>query len=84
MGKNKPRTATHRVTNILIEKYSKECELWDGGFPECLLPWSHSSKNGCNGNPFVCKKLYMKYLASTKEPDQRIIDIFENRNTNNK
>ena len=75
MGKGKPRTATTRRVNSLLRRFGCECEWWDGGSPECMLPWDRD----CNGNPFICKKLYMKYLASAKKVDQNIITEFENR-----
>ena len=37
------------------------------------------NENGCNGNPFICKKLYHKYLASVDKPSQNIIDEFNRR-----
>lgn len=79
MGKNKPRTAVNRRVNKLLLKFGKECEWWDGGYPECLLPWSNKNENGCNGNPFVCKKLYHRYLASVDKPSQTIVDEFNRR-----
>ncbi len=76
MGKNKPRTAVDRKVNKLLSKFGNTCEWWDDGCPECMLPWSH---NGCNGNPFDCKKLYHKYLASTDKPSANIIEEFNRR-----
>ena len=81
MGKNKPRTAVNRKVNKLLAECPNECEWWDGGYPECMLPWSHK---GCNGNPFVCRKFYYKYLASVDKPLQDIIDEFNSRQMNNK
>lgn len=78
MGKGKPRTATNRRVNSLLKKFGCECEWWDGGYPECMLPWDRD----CNGNPFVCKKLYMQYLASSKKIDRNIVAEFENREKN--
>ena len=78
MGKGKPRTATHRRVNSMLQKFGCECEWWDGGYPECMLPWDRD----CAGNPFVCKKLYMKYLASSKKIDPCIVAEFENREKN--
>lgn len=78
MGKNKPRTATHRKVNQLLAKKGNVCKYWDGGHPECLLPWGKPN-GGCNGNPFICKKLYLKYLASIPKPAQHIINEFERR-----
>lgn len=71
----KPRTATHRRPNQLLVQFGSKCRVWDGGYPECMLPWN----DRCQGNPFICKKLYLKYLASTSKPDLDIIDYFENR-----
>lgn len=88
MGKNKPRTAVNRRVNKWLENLQSGrsaegtplCEWWDGGYPECMLPWSHKTdENGCNGNPFICKKLYYKYLASVDKPSQDIIDEFNRR-----
>lgn len=79
MGKNKSRTATNRRVNNLLSKFGNECEWWGGGCPECFLPWSTKSENGCCGNPFVCKKLYLKYLASVKKTSSTIIDEFNKR-----
>lgn len=78
MGKGKPRTSTHRKANQWLAKNGKVCEYWDGGYPECLLPWA-KPKGGCDGNPFVCKKLYLKYLASNPKPAQHVINEFERR-----
>lgn len=83
----KARTATHRKTNKWLKNVlsgrSAEgtpfCEWWDGGYPECSLPWSHDKENGCKGNPFICRKMYYKYLASSKKPSQEIIDWFVRR-----
>lgn len=75
MGKGKPRTAVHRRVNSMLKKFGSECEWWDGGYPECMLPWDRK----CSGNPFVCKKLYMQYLASSKKIDQNVVAEFENR-----
>ena len=80
MGKNKPRTAVNRRVNKWLSENGNVCEWWDGGYPECMLPWSHKTdENGCNGNPFICKKLYYKYLASVDKPSQNIINEFNNR-----
>lgn len=80
MGKGKPRTAIHRKVNKKLAKLGTECEWWDGGCPECILPWSHSKGNGCNGNPFVCEKLYNKYLASVNKEIGTIVEEFVRRN----
>lgn len=77
MGKNKPRTAINRKVNKLLFKFGNKCEWWDNDYPECMLSWAN--KNGCNGNPFICKKLYYKYLASVDKPSQNIIDEFNRR-----
>ena len=79
MAKNKPRTAVNRKVNKLLLKFGKECEWWDDGYPECMLPWSNKNENGYNGNPFICKKLYHKYLASVDKPSQTIVDEFNRR-----
>ena len=76
MGKNKQRTAVNRKVNKLLFEFGNKCEWWDGGYPECMLPWANKNENGCNGNPFICKKLYYKYLASVDKPSQKIIDVF--------
>ena len=81
MGKNKSRTAVNRKVNKLLTESPNECEWWDGGHPECMLPWSHK---GCNGNPFVCRKFYYKYLASATKPLQDIINEFDKRQISNK
>ena len=78
MGKNKPRTATHRKANQWVAENGNVCEYWDNGFPECFLPWGKPN-GGCNGNPFICKKLYLKYIASNPKPTQHIINEFERR-----
>ena len=78
MGKGKERTATHRRVNSLLRQFGNECEWWDGGYPECMLPWDRK----CGGNPFVCKKLYMQYLASSKKVDQNVVAEFESREKN--
>lgn len=82
MGKNKPRTATHRRVNNLLSKFGSKCEWWDDGYPECFLPWSNDGETGCNGNPFICKKLYLKYIASVDKPSERIVDEFKQREEN--
>ena len=69
MGKNKSRTAINRKVNTLLSKFG--CE--------CMLPWSHSKQNGCCGNPFICKKLYHKYLASIEKPSLHIMEEFNRR-----
>ena len=80
--KNKPRTAINRKVNKLLFEFGNKCEWWDDGYPECMLPWSNKSENGCDGNPFFCKKLYYKYLASVSKPSQKIIDEFNRRKMN--
>lgn len=75
MGKGKPRTATNRRVNSLLIQFGTVCEWWDGGYPECSLPWNRK----CNGNPFNCKKLYFRYLASSKKVDTGVIADFEGR-----
>ena len=62
----------------MLKKFGSECEWWDGGYPECMLPWDRK----CSGNPFVCKKLYMQYLASSKKIDQNVVAEFEDREKN--
>ena len=79
MGKNKPRTAINKKVNKLLSEFGCKCMWWDGGYPECMLPWSHSEQNGCCGNPFVCKKLYHKYLTSSDKPSVHIIEEFNRR-----
>ena len=76
----KPRTAVNRKVNKLLFEFGNKCEWWDNGYPECGLPWSNNDENGCNGNPFICKKIYYKYLASVVKPSQNIIDEFNRRN----
>lgn len=80
MRKNKPRTAVNRKVNKLLSEFGNKCEWWDGGYPECMLPWSCEGEKGCNGNPFLCRKLYYRYLASVNNPQQIIIDEFNRRN----
>lgn len=70
MKKRKERTNINRI-NKKLEHYGNECNYWDGGCAECMLPWSRKGEKGCNGNPFICKKLYYKYLASTKKSRKR-------------
>ena len=79
MGKNKSRTAVNRKVNKLLFEFGSKCEWWDGGYPECMRPWAHNKENGCNGNPFICKKLYYKYLSLVDKPSQNIIDEFNRR-----
>jgi len=79
MAKGRPRTATKRKTNKKLAELGSTCEWWDGGCSECSLPWSHGKEGGCNGNPFSCRKHYYKYLASTENPKQTIIEEFERR-----
>lgn len=79
MGKNKSRTAVNRKVNKSLSEIGNKCEWWDNGYPECMLPWSHDKENGCNGNPFICKKLYYKYLASVQNPTTNIIEEFNRR-----
>lgn len=74
----KPRTATYRKVNSLLEEFGNICEWWDGGYPECFFPWSEK----CEGNPFVCKKLYMHHIASAKKPNVRAVTDFEQRENN--
>lgn len=79
MGKNKQRTTVDRKINRLLSEFGCKCEWWDDGYPECMLPWSNSKKNGCNGNPFICKKLYYKYLASANKPSSLVVEEFNRR-----
>ena len=62
----------------MLKKFGSECEWWDGGYPECMLPWDRQ----CDGNPFVCKKLYLQNLASAKKVNQNIVAEFEYREKN--
>ena len=78
----KSRKAMHRRVNAMLAKYGKECTWWDGGYPECFLPWAHNRENGCKGNPFLCKKLYMKHLASAKKINVYALTDFEQRERN--
>ena len=83
MKERKPRTKKNYI-NYLLEKHGPECEWWDGGYPECMLPWgigisSKNKENGCMGNPFMCKKLYYRYLNSVKNPQPGVISEFESR-----
>jgi hypothetical protein len=80
--KRKPRKATHRRTNALLEHFETFCQDWDDGYPECFLPWSNDGETGCNGNPFICTKLYLKYIASVDKPSERIVDEFKQREEN--
>ena len=79
MGKHKSRTAINRKVNTLLSKFGCECMWWNDAFPECMLPWSHSKQNGCCGNPFICKKLYHKYLTSIEKPSLNIMEEFNRR-----
>ena len=79
MGKGKPRAAVDRKANKLLSRFGLECEWWDGGCPECMLPWSHDKDGGCRGNPFACRKLYHRYLASVDRPSAVIVEEFERR-----
>lgn len=71
----KPRTAVDRKVNQKLQSFGTECDWWDGGYPECFLPWSGK----CKGNPFICKKLYYQHLASAKKIDQQAFVDFEQR-----
>lgn len=83
MKKNrKPRTAVNRRVNSWLKLSGTMCDWWDGGYPECMLPWANDSERGCKGNPFVCKKLYMKHLASAKKPNIFAVVDFEQRERN--
>lgn len=75
--------ATGRKVNMIISEQGSECEWWDDGCPECMLPWGHPGNDGCGGNPFACRKFYYRYLASTEKPSQSIIDEFETRTSGN-
>ena len=75
----KPRTATNRRVNQLLKEFGDYCEWWDEGYPECFLPWASDKEGGCHGKPFVCKKLFLKHLASAKKPDQIALSEFEQR-----
>ena len=77
--KRKPRKATHRRTNALLEHFETFCQDWDDGYPECSLPWVGRGEKRCNGNPFICAKLYYQYLASSKKVNTNIIAEFERR-----
>ena len=75
MGKGKPRTATHRKTNQWLAESGSlpiQCYWWDNGYPECDYPWCGKGEKDCQGNPFVCKKLLYKYLASSKKIVQTV------------
>jgi len=77
MGRNKPRTAVGRVVNQKLAENGTECEWWDGGYPECMLNWAHKGDKGCNGNPFVCRKLYYQHLASLSDAEKaKIGELF--------
>lgn len=80
--KRKPRKATHRRTNALLEHFETFCQDWDDGYPECFLPWVGRGEKQCNGNPFICKKLYYRYLASSVKVNQNIISEFDRRGNN--
>lgn len=80
----KPRTAIHRIVNKLLARFGKKCEWWDDGCPECVLPFCGKNDDCCQGNPFICKKLYLRYLASAKKVDKRVIDEFERREKNSR
>lgn len=78
----KQRKALNRRVNSLLNHFGKECEWWDGGYPECFLPWAGKNEGCCKGNPFICKKLYMKHLASAKKIDRYAETDFEQRERN--
>lgn len=80
--KRKPRKAKHKRTNQLLENFGNICEYWDNGYPECFLPWVGKGEKQCNGNPFICKKLYYRYLASSVKVNQNIISEFDRRTSN--
>jgi len=82
MSKGKSRTATYRRVNDMLATRGTECEWWDGGYPECMLPWAKKGPKGCNGNPFVCKKLYLHHLAAAKKIDKYAKLDFEEREKN--
>lgn len=70
MGKGKPRTALHRRVNQYLATRGNHCEWWDFIYnnPDgCFLPWCGMEEGQCKGNPFVCKKMYYKHLASAKK-----------------
>lgn len=80
--KRKPRKAKHKRANKLLERFGNICEYWDDGYPECFLPWVGKGEKQCNGNPFICKKLYYHYLASSVKVNQNIISEFDRRTSN--
>ena len=80
--KRKPRKAKHKRANKLLERFGNICEYWDNGYPECFLPWVGKGEKQCNGNPFICKKLYYRYLASSVRVNQNIISEFDRRTSN--
>ena len=80
--KRKPRKAKHKRANKLLERFGNICEYWDDGYPECFLPWVGKGEKQCNGNPFICKKLYYRYLASSIKVNQNIISEFNRRTSN--
>lgn len=82
MKKHKKRTAIYRKTNRFLMAYGRKCIWWDDGCPECMLPWAYDKPSGCEGNPFKCKKLFYKYLASAQKPSSVILYDFMSRNEN--
>ena len=80
--KRKPRKAKHKRANKLLERFGNICEYWDNGYPECFLPWVGKGEKQCNGNPFICRKLYYRYLASSVRVNQNIISEFDRRTSN--
>lgn len=80
--KRKPRKAKHKRANKLLEHFGNVCQDWDDGYPECFLPWVGKGEKRCNGNPFICKKLYYRYLASSVRVNQNIISEFDRRTSN--
>ena len=82
MKKRKPRTNNNKINQLLKTVHGNVCWLWDDGHPECLLPWSYvgeKREQGCNGNPFKCRKLFYRYLNAVKKPSPRVIAAFNAR-----
>ena len=87
MGKGKPRTASNRKVNKLISETGKhpiKCVWWDGGYPECDLPWCGKEGHQCQGNPFVCKKLLYRYIGGANNISRVVKTYIEQIERKNK
>lgn len=67
MKQRKPRKATHKRINQLLEKQGTHCPYDDGTvFKECGLRWADK----CDGNRMKCKKLMYHHIASITEKER--------------